>query len=368
VQPSPIPLRNPTTTRRETAHHIDTSILRRALTVALIVLSLSTAGINYAGAQPLPPSDGGIGIRLVDAPVSARDDPRAMVYIVDHLAPGTVIDRRVEVFNTTGAPTKVSLYTAAAQIQDGSFVGSLGQTPNELSTWVSLNPADHEIGAGESVLTNVTISVPADAAPGEQYGVIWAEMRSAPSAGGVTQVSRVGVRVYLSVGPGNAPAADFVVDSLSPGRTADGQPVVTATVRNVGGRAIDMSGTLSLAAGPGGLSAGPFPAVLGATLAPGDTGPVTITLDKQLPAGPWDAEISLRSGLVERSANATITFPDSGMSEPVATSTGSMVMVAATTAVIVVLVLICAYALWIWRRHNRQTAQPSRGDRAHPAD
>lgn len=321
--------------------------------LALIALLVSTSGINPAGAQPSPPSEGGIGIRLVDAPTSSRDDPRAMVYIVDHLAPGTIIDRRVEVFNTTGAPAKVTLYTAAAHIQDGSFVGSLGQTPNELSTWVSLSPNEHEIAAGASVLFNVTVSVPADAAPGEQYGVIWAEMRSDPTSGGVTQVSRVGVRVYLSVGPGNAPAADFVVDSLSPGRTTDGQPVVTATVRNVGGRAIDMSGTLSLAAGPGGLRAGPFPAVLGATLAPGDTGPVTITLDKQLPAGPWDAEITLRSGLVERSANATITFPDSGMSGPVTTSTGNMVKVTVTAVVIVIAILISAYALWIWRRRDR---------------
>ena len=32
-------------------------------------------------------------------------------------------------------------------------------------------------------------------------------------------------------------------------------------------------------------------------------------LDKQVPAGPWDAKITLRSGLIETSAHATITFP-----------------------------------------------------------
>jgi hypothetical protein len=70
-----------------------------------------------------------------------------------------------------------------------------------------------------------------------------------------------------------------------------------------------MSGSLQLLKGPGGLSAGPFTASLGTTLAPGDTEPVTITLDKQVPAGPWDAEITLKSGLLTRSARATISFP-----------------------------------------------------------
>jgi hypothetical protein len=73
-----------------------------------------------------------------------------------------------------------------------------------------------------------------------------------------------------------------------------------------------MNGILKLLAGPGGLSAGPYPATLGTTLAIGHTEPVTIILDKQLPAGPWDAQITLRSGLVERSAHAILTFPDAG--------------------------------------------------------
>ena len=78
-----------------------------------------------------------------------------------------------------------------------------------------------------------------------------------------------------------------------------------------------VSGTLQLSAGPGGLNAGPFPATLGVTLGIGDTEPITIALDKRLPAGPWNAQITLKSGLLERSAEASITFPDIGASGPV---------------------------------------------------
>jgi len=83
-----------------------------------------------------------------------------------------------------------------------------------------------------------------------------------------------------------APAPDFVVDSLTPGRRPDGRATIIATVRNTGGRALDMFGELNLEAGPRGLRAGPFAAALGTTVGIGQTEPVTITLCKEVPAGP----------------------------------------------------------------------------------
>ena len=155
--------------------------------------------------------------------------------------------------------------------------------------------------------------------------MVWAEVRSAPISGsGVTQVSRVGIRLYVSIGPGGPPAANFTIDSLTAERSPTGQPTIVATVHNTGGRALDMNGTLQLSAGPGGLSAGPFPATLGTTLAIDDTEPVTIPLDKRIPAGPWNARVTLRSGLIEHSVQATVTFPNAGASAPVrTTSNGS---------------------------------------------
>jgi hypothetical protein len=299
--------------------------LTRRVLAALAFTAMVAAPVGASTASPSPTpraaAAGGIGLRLVDVPVAARDDPRARVYIVDHLAPGRVIHRRIEVSNTTASTAHVVLYPAAATIADGAFRGAAGHTPNDLSTWTSVRPGASDVPAGGRVTATVTIAVPRDAPPGEQYGVVWAEARSAPIAGGgVVRVSRVGIRLYLSVGPGGQPAANFAIDSLTAKRSRDGQPMVLATVHNTGGRALDMNGTLRLLAGPGGLSAGPFPATLGVTLAIGVTEPVTIALDKQLPAGPWDARIALHSGLLDRSARATITFPDTGASPPVNTT------------------------------------------------
>ena len=162
--------------------------------------------------------------------------------------------------------------------------------------------------------------MPRDATSGEQYGAVWGQVSSGPIAGGgITQISRVGIRMYISVGFGAPPASNFAIDSLTAERSSSGVPIVLASVKNTGGLALDMSGQLQLSGGPGGLSAGPFPATLGTTLGIGQTEPVTISLDRRIPAGPWNATITLQSGLLEHSAHATITFPASGASPPVKT-------------------------------------------------
>jgi hypothetical protein len=122
-----------------------------------------------------------------------------------------------------------------------------------------------EVPANAHVIATVSIAIPRNAAPGEHYGVVWAEARSR-GGDGITQVNRVGIRLYVSVGSGGDPASNFAIESLTAERAPDGRPVVVAAVHNTGGRALDMSGTLRLTNGPGRLSAGPFPANLGVTL------------------------------------------------------------------------------------------------------
>lgn len=296
-----------------------TSAILAAMIGIGALVAPASIGSTAAGAGP-DELVGGIGLRLTEAPVSAADDPRARLYIVDHLAPGTTIERGIEVSNTTAASRHVVLYAGAASIDDGTFVGAAGDTPNELSSWTSVSPAGMDVEAGGTRTATVTVAIPADAAPAEQYGVIWAESRSEPGdAGGVVQVSRVGIRMYVSVGPGGAPAADFTIDSVTASRSAEELPMISANVHNTGGRALDMNGTLTLSNGPGGLGAGPFAADLGRTLAIGDTQAVHVVLDDRLPAGPWDATITLGSGLTERTVEATITFPDRGSTAPVDT-------------------------------------------------
>ncbi|WP_370153765.1 peptidase [Streptacidiphilus sp. EB129] len=267
------------------------------------------AGAHGAGGHGAAPA-AGIGIKLLEAPVSRRDDPRAHTYIVDHLAPGSVIKRRVEVTNESATLRHIDLYAAAASIDDNAFAFAPEHTPNELSTWTSLDRTGVDVPAWGSSPVQVSLHVPNDASTGERYAVIWAQGAVAPDQShSVTLVNRVGVRMYIDVGPGGEPPSDFRIDKVTPARTRDGRPELWAQVRNTGGRAVDLSGTLSLSGGPGGLRAGPFTAETGTTLLPGGHAPVTVLLDKQLPDGPWAVDLTLKSGLVVREVNAVVTFP-----------------------------------------------------------
>ncbi len=300
---------------------------RIALEFGVVVLVVCVLGFTSGGdssgsiAAALPPvvDRPSIGVRLADVAARDVDDPRAHLYITDHVNPGTVLHRRIEV-SDRGAAARIAVYADAAAITRGSFVGEPGHTVNDLTTWTSVTPGSVDLPANRTADVLVTIAVPRDASTGEHYGVIWAETRStavAPTRGTVTQVSRVGVRIYLSVGPGGSPAPDFVIESLTAERLANGVPVVVAAVHNTGGRALDITGTVSLSRGPAGLSAGPFPATLGTTLAIGDTEPVRTPLDGRLLSGPWSAHITLHSGLVQRHADATISFPALGVAPAV---------------------------------------------------
>lgn len=302
---------------------------------------------------------GSLGVRLLDAPTDTRDDPRAQQYIVDHVAPGAAIKRRVEVSNTTKAPMHVDVYSSAANIENGSFLGADGHTANDLSTWTTLSRDVIDLAPGARTEDLVTVSVPADAAPGEQYAAVWAEIRT-PGDTGVILVNRVGIRMYVSVGAGNAPASSFTIDTLTAQRAPDGHPLVTAQVHNTGGRALDMSGTLSLTDGPGSLTAGPFPAELGSTLAPGQSTAVTIPLDRQLPVGPWTADVTLKSGLLEESVEARIQFPTDPGSEAPVTATkklGDYIVFLIGGLALLALLVIVAVIVVRRRRERRQADQ-----------
>ncbi|GLZ40744.1 hypothetical protein [Actinokineospora sp. NBRC 105648] len=254
--------------------------------------------------------DNAIGIKLLEAPVSRRDDPRAQNYIVDHLAPGAVIKRAVQITNSSSTVRRIEVFPGAARVTDNAFELMPGRAVNELTNWISVDKGQLDLDPGKSARVLVTIRVDPIAAPGERFAVVWAQT-SAPfdGADAVLLTSRVGIRTYLDVGAGGEPASDFAVSGLTPVRGQDGRPQVLATVHNTGGRAVDLAGDMALSDGPGSLSAGPFPATLGTTLLPDGTAAVQIMLDSRLPDGPWTARLTLRSGALERTVTATITFP-----------------------------------------------------------
>ncbi|WFE34944.1 hypothetical protein [Micromonospora sp. WMMD975] len=258
-------------------------------------------------------ADGRIGVQLLDATRGRKDDPRASIYLIDHLNPGARMTRRLAVTNTSSGPQRITLSVGPAEIKENEFVPADNPQANELPEWVTVNRATFVAPPDSTTELRATVTVPPNASRGERYGAIWAAVASRlkdPKGTEVEQVHRVGIRIYLDVGPGGDPPSDFTIGELLPGRTDGGNPVVRGTVHNTGERALDMTGKLWLSDGPGGLTAGPFPAELGTTVPIGGSAQVQVPLDRQLPNGPWRVRLRLESGQVHREVTGTLTFPD----------------------------------------------------------
>jgi hypothetical protein len=333
----------------------------------LLILAGVTTGVLAPVVAAVAPAmaaadPGSIGIRLAEAPSNRADDPRAKIYIVDHLAPGTTIHRRVEISNDTATTRHIQVYAAGADIVGGEFTFRDGRETNELSRWATVDPRQLDLAAGAKGSVSVTIKVPAEASAGERYAVVWAETGAPQTAGRVRVVNRVGVRVYLSVGPGGEPVSSFVITSLTTRRQKDGRPVVEAQVQNTGGRAVQLSGHLELTDGPGGLSAGPFAVEGGTAVAPGQSAVVTMVLDRNMPLGPWQAKLVLQSGTVESPASARITFPvEAGTAgRSIATKTRSAGVPGPPLMAAALLVLVMFVLLLLGKRRRDEEEEDDR--------
>ncbi|MFF3515466.1 peptidase [Streptomyces sp. NPDC002573] len=303
-------------------------------------------------------------VRLVDIPASLVDDTRARYYVIDDLRPGTTIRRRVEVANTSSRPARVVMYPGAAEIRKGSFIGAPGGRRSELTSWTSLSSKRLVLPAHSKARTTVTIHVPGDAAPGERYGVIWAQMSSG-NGPGVTLVNRAGIRVYLSVEGHNPPPTKFSVSTMTGERDQAGRAIVRAQVHNTGGRALDLNGTLNLTKVKGSVSAGPYAIQLGTTLAPGESEPVTVPVTDQMANGPWNARLHLESGMYDETYSARVTFPaHTGYGHPArahADASSSHSVLYGEVAGAVLATAAFPFAVMSWRRRRRQQGQGEPG-------
>ena len=86
-------------------------------------------------------------------------------YIVERVAPGTTVRRRIEITNTTSSTADIAIYPAAADLR-GTFRFASGHGRNELSSWTSASQLVLRLAPGTRAVETVTI-------------VVWSERRSA---------------------------------------------------------------------------------------------------------------------------------------------------------------------------------------------
>jgi hypothetical protein len=312
-------------------------VRRACLPILLCSIGLAVVGTTTAAAQT-----GSVSLTLVGAGTADHGDPRAPLYVIDHVHPGDRLVRRIRLGNTSSAPVSVRLSPAAASVGGGTFHALDDAATNELTRWTTTSPRVVRVPAGRTRQATVTIAVPAGTGAGERYGVVWAAVSATSSTGAV--VNRVGLRIYLSVGAGPAPSTAFVVRTVAAGRDAKRRPYLDLTVANTGGRAAELTGGVVLDDAPGDLPATRV-SVRGSTLAPGATRHLTAPLPRDLEDGPWRATVTLRANGATAVARARVVLPGvpGALGRPqdaVAVATGRSAVPAVAAGLLLLLVTV----------------------------
>ena len=139
--------------------------MSKKLLIALMGLSLALlAGSGIAQAQ----AGGNIsfGIRPTKA---FEDRPETFSYFSYSLEPGAVLSDAALVMNSGDVPVTLKLYAAdgITAVNGGTAFAREGQEPSGVNRWLSLPVTEIALVPGEEMAVPFTITVPADASPGQ---------------------------------------------------------------------------------------------------------------------------------------------------------------------------------------------------------
>jgi dihydroorotate dehydrogenase (fumarate) len=220
-------------------------------TIVVLLASLVTAGtLTLMGPSQARADD---SEAIAGSPCDESGDSDGRSRFTYEATPGQQVTDCYLVANTGGTPQRVTVYaTDAFNTEAGDFaLLDSGVTPTDAGAWVALEDGSarmqFDLAAGESRPVRFTLTVPADAGPGDHAGGLLVSAQSPSDQ--ILVDRRVGTRMYVRV-PGElqsllniAGMAATYTPSLNP---LDGSATVTLTVTNEGN--IALAPTLVLSA------------------------------------------------------------------------------------------------------------------------
>lgn len=246
-----------------------------------------------------------------------------------------------------------------------------GTPPTDVGAWINVQEAV-ELGPGESVVVPFTLTVPADATPGDHPGGIVAGVLSQSEGAEGPQVgfaTRVGIRVHLRVTGEVAPVVtitdvqqryDWSLNPFQPGELH-----VTYTVANEGNVRLGsiqqgwVTGVFGLETGRG---QGPLGTLLSQQreILPGQSARVSTTMTSAWPLGLLTTSI--------RSTQETVgDDPDLGLLEPVVVEAQVWAVPWSQLALLLLVVLLVVLVVVRRRRRKARMAKALAAARAEGA-
>lgn len=238
---------------------------RRLITATALALLCGATSLTHASAPPdtstpdSTPADetspGEAGAFAVQP--SSESGPGGRDYFIYTLPQGDQFGDRVAISNLSDVTATYAVYaTDAVNTDDGSF--SLlreGEDPEDVGAWVELGATQYTVEPGEQVIIPFSITVPADAPPGDHVGAIVAQKLDDPTSTdsgiGVDVRVRIGARIYVRVDGPTSPSLSiesFRIDYDAPGIPFSGSTAkVTYVLTNTGDVRLSPTADLSVA-------------------------------------------------------------------------------------------------------------------------
>lgn len=177
-------------------------MFRRPLTFALIGSLL----LAIVAPAPATAADGGVAWSVQTAD-NAQGAGRAN-FTYDVVEPGSVISDAMTVVNTGTEPLPLTVYAADAFTASTGEIDVLvdGQPSQGAGTWVSVATTSLSLAPGESAEVPFTVTVPADARPGDHAAGIVTSLTSTDASSTLSVDRRLGTRINLRVAGELTPA------------------------------------------------------------------------------------------------------------------------------------------------------------------
>jgi hypothetical protein len=217
----------------------------------VLATGLAALGVLLA-AVPLPASADDVTWSVRTASNQFGSNRTSFSYAVD---PGGSVKDGLVVANRSTQPLELGIYAADGYTTDAGQLDLLtaDKASSGIGAWVRTDAATVTIAPGKEQSVGFSISVPANASPGDYVGGVVTTLSSA-TASGISVDRRLGIRIALRVGGELAPAlgVEGVGVAFSGGWNpfAAGDADVTFTLHN--------TGNAVLSAQPSATVSGPF--------------------------------------------------------------------------------------------------------------
>ena len=203
--------------------------------------------------------------------------------------PGTTVDDAFVISNHDVLPIDLALYGADGFTTEAGQLDVVTQDTESvaLGAWIDFAADAVTVPAGESVEVPFTVTVPANAEPGDYAGAVITSLGQPSQEQGLSVDRRLGIRVHLRVGGELAPAltvADMKVDysgTFNP--FGSGDATVSYTLENTGNARLTAGQSVSIAGAFGMLPAEANDVAVAPELLPGESWQVTTRIPGVVP-------------------------------------------------------------------------------------